>query len=166
MPWPRGGAKTSTLELATVAWGARSRRRFVLLVEETQKQANQGVKNVSSKLDSVALGEAYPALVRRAVTRFGHSRGYTQERLIAASGFKVAALGLDAAGRGIKFGDDRPDAILLGEIDARHDSPAATKKKIEVITETVLPMGTPGCVVCFGQNVMVERGVMARPAGG
>ncbi len=165
-PWPRGGGKTTTFELAAVAWGARRRRRFVLLVEETQKQANQGVKNVSSKLDGAAFGAAYPQMVRRALTRFGHSKGYTQQQLHTASGFKVAGLGLDAAGRGIKFGDDRPDAILLGEIDARHDSPAATRKKVEAICETVLPMGTAGCVVAFGQNVMIARGVMAQLAGG
>ncbi len=33
-PWPRGGGKSTTLETAAVAWGARRRRRFVLVVRE------------------------------------------------------------------------------------------------------------------------------------
>ena len=163
--WPRGGGKSTTLETAAVAWGARRRRRFVLVVRETQKQANETVRNISAKLDGEAFGAAYPAMARRAMNRFGHSKGYTQQQLRTASGFKVAGLGLDAAGRGIKFDDDRPDAILFDDLDARHDSPASTRKKIETITETVLPMGTPGCVVVYGQNVMIARGVMAQLVG-
>lgn len=156
-PWPRGGGKSTTLETASVAWGARRRRRFVLVVRETQKQANESVRNISSKLDGEAFGAAYPEMARRALNRFGHSKGYTQQQLRTASGFKVAGLGLDAAGRGIKFDDDRPDAILFDDLDARHDSPAATRKKIETITETVLPMGTPGCVVVYGVVLALDE---------
>ncbi len=99
-PWPRGGGKSTTLETAAVAWGARRRRRFVLVVRETQKQANESVRNISSKLDGEAFGAAYPEMARRALNRFGHSKGYTQQQLRTASGFKVAGLGLDAAGAG------------------------------------------------------------------
>ncbi len=55
-PWPRGGGKSTTLETAAVAWGSRRRRRFVLVVRETQKQANESVRNISSKLDGEAFG--------------------------------------------------------------------------------------------------------------
>ena len=33
-PWPHGGGKSTTLETAAVAWGARRRRQFVLVVRE------------------------------------------------------------------------------------------------------------------------------------
>ncbi len=74
-PWPRGGGKSTTLEMASVAWGARRRRRFVLVVRETQKQANESVRNISSKLDGEAFGATYPEMARRALNRFGHSKG-------------------------------------------------------------------------------------------
>ena len=86
-PWPCGGGKSTTLETASVAWGARRRRRFVLVVRETQKQANESVRNISSKLDGEAFGAAYPEMARRALNRFGHSKGYTQTPVTVPNGF-------------------------------------------------------------------------------
>ena len=45
--WPRGGGKSTTLELLVCYWCAHATRRFVLVVCATQKQANKHVIDIA-----------------------------------------------------------------------------------------------------------------------
>lgn len=164
--WPRGGGKSTTLEVGTVMLGARRSRRFVLYVRETQKQANASVANIAAKLQSASVERFYPALADRAVNRFGLSKGYTQDVLRTADGFVVMGLGLDAAARGLKIEDLRPDVIVLDDLDNREDKPAATAKKIRTLTDTVLPLGSNTTLVVGLQNLIHANSIFARLADG
>lgn len=164
--WPRGGAKSTSAELAVVQWGARRRRRYVLYVCETQDQADDHVGNVGANLESDRIGALYPDVGRRLVNKFGSSKGWRRNRLRAANGFTVDAIGLDTAARGLKLEDQRPDAIVLDDIDGPFDAPGTVTRKIETITKTVLPAGTTDVVVCAIQNLVHKDGVFARLADG
>ena len=142
--WPRGGAKSSTAELATARAGQRRSRRFTLYVSATQGQANKHVQAIAHRFE--VLG------IPRAVNRYGNSIGWRMDMLRVANGFNVLALGLDAAGRGVQLGDDRPDLIILDDVDERHDSEEAVAKKIATITESILPSGSTDAAVLFVQN--------------
>src|SRR4051812_32426947 len=50
--WSRGGAKSTSAEMAVVCIGARQRRRYGLYVCETQDQADDHVSNVAGMLES------------------------------------------------------------------------------------------------------------------
>ncbi|MDE2473057.1 MAG: hypothetical protein KGL35_31195, partial [Bradyrhizobium sp.] len=93
-------------------------------------------------------------------------RGWRREQLQTSGGFTVDALGLDTAARGSKVDAARPDLIVLDDIDALHDGPAATAKKIESITKTILPAGSNDVAVLFIQNVILRDGVAAQLADG
>jgi hypothetical protein len=82
--------------------------------------------------------------------------------LIAASGYVIDALGLDTAARGLKVGVLRPDLIIFDDIDGRHDARSKTRKKIETITDSILPMGTEHCAVLVIQKRMIPNGVVRR----
>lgn len=156
--WPRGGAKSTSAELAVTSVGIRGLRRYALYVGETQDQADKHVATIGSQLESAG--------VERAVNKYGSPRGWRRNRLRAAGGFTVDALGLDTAARGIKVDDARPDFIVLDDIDARHDSPPATAKKIDSITQTILPAGSVDCAVLAVQNLIHANSIFSKLATG
>ena len=156
--WPRGGGKSTTLELICVRLCATLERRFVLYVSSTQLKANKHVAAISTRLE--ALG------VKRSVNEYGISRGWSADMLRTANGFNVLALGLDAGTRGVKLDEFRPDLIILDDVDELHDTLETTKKKEETITSTILPSGSTDCAVAFAQNLVHEDSLMAQMVDG
>jgi hypothetical protein len=156
--WPRGGAKSSTAELGACYVGCTGSRRFVLYVCKTQAQADKHLQSIAALLETAG--------IERAVNKYQQSRGWTQQIIRAANGFNVVSLGLDAAARGIKLDQYRPDLIILDDIDDKHDSLDLTQKKIETLTESVLPTGAPECVILFIQNMIHRDSIAARLADG
>lgn len=157
--WPRAGAKSTSVELGCVALGARKRRKFVLYVSETQDQANDHVANIAAMIEGAVVEDYYPKLAEKAVGKYGNQKGWRMSRLRCANGFSVVALGLDAAARGVKLEEDRPDLIVFDDIDAENDTPKTTQKKIGLITKKILPAGSDDCVVIFVQNLIHEDSI-------
>lgn len=151
LAWPRGGGKSAILEAACARLAFTLRRRFVLYVSRTQAQANKHVQSIRAYLTRAG--------VTPRLTEFGQSQGWSASLLRTQNGFNVLALGIEAAGRGVRFDEFRPDLILVDDIDERHDTPKITKKVIEILTESILPTGSPFCGVAVGQNVILEGGV-------
>ncbi len=163
--WPRGGAKSTSAEAAVAALGARQRRRFVLYVCATQPQADDHVSNIAGLLESRRVELAYPELGRRAVGKYGASKGWRRNRLRTASGLTVDALGLDTAARGVRIDEHRPDLIVFDDIDSEEDGPAQTERKIRSITQKLLPAGGPDLAVVGIQNLPIRDGIFGRLAG-
>ncbi len=148
----RGGAKSGTFEACCVRLAYTLKRRFVLYISETQKQANLHVQAVRTQLERSG--------VKPKLTEFGQSAGWQMSLLRTANGFNVLALGLDSAARGIRFDEFRPDLIIADDLDGKHDTPKTTEKKLETLTESILPAGSPFCAFAFGQNVILHDGLM------
>jgi hypothetical protein len=165
--WPRGGAKSSTAEMGCVWVGnkiishkgeARPVRRFTLYVSGTQAQANNHVEAIRAKFEDLG--------IERDVSRYGASRGWRVDMLRTATGFNCLALGLDAAARGVKLDDFRPDLIVLDDVDARHDTPETVAKKIKTITESILPAGSADCAILFVQNLIHDNSIAMQLSNG
>lgn len=163
--WSRGHAKSTSLELATVAVAARGRRRFGLYVCNTQDQADKHVMTIASMLHEPMFAAFYPEHADRKVSKYGHSLGWTRQRLRTQGGFTVDALGLDTAARGVKVDDVRPDWIVLDDLDSETDSLATTEKKIHQLTRRILPTRAKYCTVAAGQNLIRDEGIFGRLAG-
>ncbi|MGH9339084.1 MAG: hypothetical protein ACRD1R_05740 [Acidobacteriota bacterium] len=165
--WPRDGGKSTNAELACATVGARRARKYVLYVSGTQDQADDHVQNVAAVLESPVLGEICPDLTQRALTRYGHSKGWRRNRLRSRSGFTVDALGLNTAARGIKLEMDRPDMIVLDDIDDETDTIKIVEKKIKMLTRKVLPSGSmEDLVVLSVQNLIHPESVFSRLVDG
>lgn len=156
--WSRGGAKSSSAELAAAMCAIQLTRHYIVYVCETQDQADKHVATIATLLES--------AKVERALNKYGSSKGWRRNRLRTNQGATIDALGLDTAARGIKVDDDRPDMMILDDIDGRHDSLAATQKKIETLTTTILPAGSSDCAVVFIQNLIHTNSIAAQLADG
>jgi hypothetical protein len=164
--WPRGGAKSTSAELACVALGAREVRRYVLYVSATQEQADDHVGNIAALLESDRLAAHYPALSDRMVNKFGAAKGWRRNRVRSASGFTVDAIGLDTAARGVKLDEARPDLIILDDIDGEDDSPHTTNRKIAALTRKLLPAGSGDVAVLAVQNLVHPDSIFAQLADG
>jgi len=164
--WSRGHGKSTSAELACVAVGAKQSRNYVLYVSETQDQADKHVQTIGSMLESELIGYYYPDLGSRQVNIYGNAKGWRRNRLITASGFIIDALGLDTASRGIKFEDKRPDLIVVDDVDGKHDSVAATKKKIEILTRSIIPAGARHVTVLAVQNLIHKNSIFSQLADG
>ncbi len=155
--WPRGGAKSSTAEMAVTYLASRRTRKFVLIVSGTQKQADQRVATIGTKMESIGM--------EAAVNEAGRAKAWRRQQLQAKS-ITVAAYGLDTAIRGIKVEDYRPDLIIFDDIDAVDDTLETTKKKEDQITSSVIPAGSSDCIILILQNLILETGVVSRLVNG
>lgn len=164
--WARGGAKSSSAEAGCVALGCRRRRFYVLYVCGTQDQADDHVGNIAALLEHDAVALWYPGMADRLLGKFGNSKGWRRNRIRTASGFTVDALGLDTAARGVKLENERPDLIVLDDVDDALDSPAVVARKITAITAKLLPAGAADTAVIAIQNLVHRHGVFARLVDG
>ena len=160
--WPRDTGKSTCAELACVILGARRVRRYILYVSGTQEQADDHVQNVGALLDNDMLAKLDREITKRAVTRYGVVRGWRRNRLITASGFLIDALGLNTAARGIKFENQRPDAIIFDDVDDENDSLDVVEKKEKMITRKILPAGARDVTVLGAQNLVHPNSVFTR----
>lgn len=156
--WPRGGAKSSTAELGCARVCAKLTRRYALYVSETQEQADKHVQSVAALLEALR--------VERAVNAYGHSRGWRRQELRTANGFNVSAFGLDAAARGVKLDQYRPDLIIFDDIDSQDDSLLTIEKKIGSITTAIIPAGSSDCAILFLQNRIHADSIVSQLADG
>lgn len=158
--WNRGGAKSTSAEAACVALAARRKRKYGLYICGTQTQADDHVGNVAGMLESENVGEHYPGLANPLRNRFGYLKGYRGDRIRTASGYTLDALGLDTAVRGVKLDEQRPDHIILDDLDALTDSPELVEKKIAAITKGILPAGSEDLAVFGIQNLIQKDGIL------
>lgn len=154
---PRGGGKSSNVEAATAFLGVQNRRKFCLYVRSTQAKANESVQNIASMLEK---------LTERKVGKYGNSKGWRIDTLRCANGFNVVALGFDAAVRGIRIEEYRPDLILLDDIDDKDDTLITVEKKIKTLTDDILPAGSRDVAVIGVQNLIHYNSIFKRVADG
>lgn len=164
--WPRGAGKSTSAEMAGAMVAALGTRAYALYICETQEQADDHVSNTAALLESSPFDQFYPSAASRKVGKFGNAKGWRRNRVRTASGFTLDAIGLDTAARGVKLEGDRPDLIILDDIDGKLDSAATTAKKIITITHTLLPAGSDDVAVLAVQNLVVPDGVFSQLADG
>ncbi len=166
--WPRGHAKSTSVELACIKWGCVGEARYILYVSETQDLADKHVEDVAERLESSEMERHYPAMSKPMLNKHGNSRGWRRNRVKTAAGVTIDAIGLDTAARGVKTDGMRPDVIILDDIDNHEDSPKIVAKKIRAITHGILPtMGDDKrCAVLLAQNLTHQNAIAKKIVDG
>lgn len=164
--WGRGGAKSMSAELAAVRWGAAKSRRYGLYLCNTQDQADDHVSTIATLMESSAIGRAYPHLADRMLGKYGQSKGWRRNRLRTSNGFTIDALGMDSARRGAKIDEQRPDFLIIDDIDDGEDSEDVTRKKARMLTRKILPALTHDAAILFIQNKVHDESLMAQVLDG
>lgn len=162
--WGRGGWKSGSAELGAVALGATGRRKYLLYCSGTQQQSEAHLDSIAAWLSSPEIAQHYPQLANPAVNRFGSVRGWRRNRLVTEAGFVIDAVGLRTGTRGVKWEDQRPDGLILDDVDELDDTPETTQKKIHTFTHTLLPAGSADLATLAIQNLILTDGLFARLA--
>lgn len=69
-------------------------------------------------------------------------------------------------GRGAKIDNQRPDFIVLDDIDKDHDTELLVKKKVATLTRKILPSGAPNVAVLAVQNLVHGNSIFAQLSDG
>jgi hypothetical protein len=117
-------------------------------------------------LESSKLSEYYPKLCDRKLGKYGFAKGWRVDTLRCANGFNVVGLGLDAAVRGIKVEEARPDLLILDDIDSADDSIRTVNKKVNTLTTSVLPAGSTDAAILGVQNLIHGNSIFTQIAEG
>lgn len=160
--WSRGGAKSTSAELACVRVGVNRTRKYIWYCCGTQEQADKHVETIASMLESDTMMLHHRTMAERKLTKYGYSRGWRRQRLRTRSGFTIDSIGLDTATRGAKVEEQRPDMVVFDDIDEKHDTMHTVKKKIETITTNILPAGSPDLAVLFIQNLIHPNSITSQ----
>lgn len=162
-PWFRGGAKSASIEMGTVAMGARGKRRYALYVHAIQGKANDHLASIRDMIESSGLAKRYPVFARPQIGRQSNIKGWNMERLWTGGDFIIDAYGLDAGLRGARIAEIRPDLIIFDDIDEENDSPGAVMKKVELMSKKIVAAGDLTSRAIFFMQTKTHRdSVMAK----
>lgn len=158
----RGGGKDANVQ-GSIAWlGAHNKRKFCLYVCATQDLANKAVQTISTMLEGRKLSIDYPDFTSRSLSKYGHAKAWRVDMLRCANGFNIVGLGLDASVRGIRLDEFRPDLIVFSDADSRKDTPDTITKKINTITNDILPAGSTDANIIWIQNIMHSESILKK----
>lgn len=163
--FPRGAGKTSWVKIA-ILWGLSTGRiKYGLVVAASSPLANAIIRDIWNIIEtSVTYGEDFPEIAtpvqilegmsqRAAGQTFDGVRTQIRKTLnefrlpiiagAAGSGGILVAKGASSALRGIVDGSQRPDFVLLDDIQTRQDarSPTRTANLIEWVQQDIMGLG-------------------------
>lgn len=164
--WPRGAGKSTNVELAVLYLLGEGKRRYCLYCCESQSRADDHVASIEALLETPEVAARYPKLATRSTSKYGASKGWRVSRLHTDSGI-IDAVGLDKAVRGSRISDQRPDLIVLDDLDDEHDTPRTVEKKISTLTRAILPAGDRDrLAVMVAQNLIHDDSIVSRLVDG
>jgi phage terminase large subunit-like protein len=160
---PRGVGKSSWCFLALPLWAlAHGHRSYFMAFSHTGKMAEKQLATLRMELETnTLLRQDYPELAPRRIRGASNTN-----RTVVANGGTIAAAGLKENTLGAKSGANRPDLIILDDIEPLEEVlPEAEKRKIETaIKAAVIPMSAPHAAIgVFGTTTSYDS-VMDRVA--
>lgn len=156
---PRGGGKTTSAEITPILLGAENIRSYCWYVQETQSQSDKRISNIAAWLESSQVSLNYPLMGERWTGKFGNIGGWRRSYVRTASNVIFEAIGLDKAARSSKVGDQRPDIVIIDDIDNKFDTDRAVKRKLDTLTHTLLPSIAHNAVIIFVQNLIHHNSI-------
>lgn len=155
---PRFSGKSTWLFLIGPLWaGAHDHLRFVAAFADTEIQATEHLRTLRNELDANrALAEDFPALCRVARrTQDARKMPDRANQIRQSNGFVMTARGIESGVLGVKIGKQRPDLLLLDDVEPHNDySIAQMDKRLRTIEDAILPTNSSARAVMVGTTVM------------
>jgi hypothetical protein len=137
---PRQHGKTSVYDLLRLHAVAYKLTRFMMLGADTVGQAKAYLAALKAELEgNERFREDFGDLVPNTKTLRGAK--WTETDIITATGIRVMVFGTRTKIRGAKYGDFRPDLVILddGENDEFVDTEAQRQKTLDWLTKVLIP---------------------------
>ncbi|WUH94573.1 hypothetical protein OG900_33455 [Streptomyces sp. NBC_00433] len=155
---PRNTGKSTWWFLILPLWGAaHGHVKFAAAFAASATQAETHLATAKGEIDrNELLRQDFPDLCAPAKRPSGNSVADTQAMYVAKSGFVFAARGIDSSSLGMKVGEQRPDLILLDDIEpdeSSYSDDLAVKRKTTLL-DAILPLNIYARVVICGTVTM------------
>lgn len=155
---PREMGKSTWWFLLLPMWAAAfDHVGFAAAFADTDTQAQTHLATFKSELDNNQLiREDFPDLVAPKTRGRGQVEADRVSLYHARSGFVFAAAGMDSSNLGLKVGAQRPDLIILDDIEpheGRYGKELA-KKRLDTLLSAILPLNIYAHVVITGTVTM------------
>jgi len=167
--WNRKGMKSTSAEATGPVLSALGKRCFGLYVSGTQDKADAHLDTIKDMLLASKLGDHYPKLAKPEVKRIAtrtQMGAWNHAELETAAGLAMIAVGLNRSVRGLRRGSQRPDFIILDDIEDENDSMLVIQHKINRLKSGILPAGDQNCAVFFVQNLIHRDSVISQVLDG
>lgn len=155
---PRSVGKSSWWYTIIPLWAAAHKHvKFIAAFSDSATQAETHLATLKHELDTnVLLRADYATLCKVAVRPRGVAVSDNRQLMITHSGFTFAAKGADSASLGLKVGTDRPDVILLDDIEPGESqySIYQMEKRLRTIEDVILPLRESARVVMCGTTTL------------
>lgn len=162
--WPRARGKSTNAEMLAADMGAQNKRKYCMYFSETQSQADRHISTISSMLESNGVASYNPFVSYPRISKNG-GRSWSRRTVTTESGYTAEGIGLNKATRGQKVDWARIDLLIGDDFDGLHDTEATIRKKIEIITDSILPArNVDDCAILFCQNMIHANSIIAQLA--
>jgi hypothetical protein len=155
---PREMGKSTWWFLLLPMWAAAHRHvGFAAAFADSDTQAQTHLATFKSELDNNALIRAdYPDLVAPKTRGRGQVEADRVSLYHARSGFVFAAAGADSRNLGLKVGDQRPDLLIIDDIEPHEGQYSAdlAKRRLDTLVSAILPLNIYAHVIIAGTVTM------------
>lgn len=157
---PRGMGKSTWWFLILPLWAAaHGHVRFAAAFAHSAGQAETHLQTMKTELDTnVLLRNDFPDLCAPARRPTGMTVADRQGMIHQSNGFTFAAKGIDAQSLGLKVGADRPDLLILDDVEPDEASYSAylAVKRLGTIVDAILPLNIYANVALIGTVTMPD----------
>lgn len=155
---PRDAGKSTWLFKILPMWAAaHGHTRFIAAFADSGPQAKKHLSSFKRELESnKLLQKDYPELCAPLKRRGNVNVSDTQELYQASSGFVFAASGADTSVLGMKVEDQRPDLIILDDLEPDESSYSDYQagQRLSTLTDAILPLNIRARVILSGTVTM------------
>lgn len=155
---PRDAGKSTWLFKILPLWAAaHGHVKFIAAFADSGPQAKKHLSSFKRELEkNRLLGADYPELCAPLKRRGNVNVSDTQDLYQAMSGFVFAASGADTSVLGMKVEDQRPDLIILDDLEPDEASYSAYQagQRLSTLTDAILPLNIRARVILSGTVTM------------
>lgn len=155
---PRDTGKSTWMLFILPLWAAAHEHvKFAAVFADSGPQAEMHLGTFRKEVDqNAALRRDFPKLCSAGRRPSGASESDAKHMVIRSNGFVFAAKGIDASSLGMKVGAQRPDLLLLDDVepDEAQYSAYQAGKRLKTITDAILPLNIYARVVLSGTVTM------------
>lgn len=151
---PRDTGKSTWMLFILPLWAAaHGHVKFAAVFADSGPQAELHLGTFRKEVDeNGALRRDFPELCTAGRRPSGASESDAKHMVIRSNGFVFAAKGIDSSSLGMKVGAQRPDLLLLDDVepDEAQYSVYQAGKRLKTITDAILPLNIYARVVLSG----------------
>jgi hypothetical protein len=154
--WPRGTGKSTMVFKILPAWlGAHQHIKFLAAFSDSAEQAQMHLGNFRRELaENQLLHQDFPEFCRpmKSTANIKMTGTDTMASYMAQNGFVFKAFGVGHPVRGLKVGDDRPDLILIDDVEKGEENYSLNEmeKRLNTLRNDIFYLEITARVVMVG----------------